>query len=233
MKLAIQSTLREIASLTDDQLLQLGLRGIEMPVWQYEASLTVGLKPCLFDSHLVLGSGDDYMDKVAWDTWFQAAQRHGAQGVCAAVQVEPDSVNKIFATVWQLSDLAQQRGSRLLLTVRSERDATILASYAPLIDWCAQRDGQGIGLILDVEAASLLGDEPRQLLREAQGYVQHVRVPSPAWRRTNERTVEGVLQELQRLSYIDYVALYGEDDPIVPMAEAIDALRQAAVRAWI
>lgn len=232
MKLAIQFSLRELASLSDDQLRRLGLRGLEVPVSQADAELPVDLKPCVFDSLVVLGRREERIKEDDWRRWFRRARDSGAQGVAAAVHLARERAASTLAIVEELSDLALEEGSRLLLTTRSDWEAAQLTSYAPLIAWCERRDGRGLGLILDVEAAGLLGDEPRRLLREAQGYVQHVRVPSPAWRRADQGAVFSVLQELQRLSYIDYVALFGKDDPVVPMAEAIDALRQTAVRAW-
>ncbi|NLN29453.1 MAG: hypothetical protein GX161_14675 [Firmicutes bacterium] len=232
MKLAIHFSLREPASLSDEELVEFGLRGVEVPAGRAATGLPAGLKPCLFDAHVVLGDGNR-VDVEMWDGWFRAARARGAQGVAAAVRVEPDTVDEATRAVLRLGELAFQRGTRLLLTVRTGNDPALQASYVPLISWCERLDGRGIGIVLDVEAAGLLGDDPRQLLREAHGYVQHVRVPSPAWRCADEAIVAGVMRELHRVSYIDYVSLYGQNDPDVPMAEAIDALRQAAVRAWV
>lgn len=231
MKLAIQGSLRQRASLLEEDLRQLGFRGIEVPAHSLETESAQGLKPCILDSFEALEETGSHLEQSVWAQWFEAARLGGAQGVSAAV-VQGDDLKMVREHVLRLSEIAWETGSTLLLTVRTEAQSQAQAAYAPLIEWCRQRDGRGLGLILDVEAAVESGESPRRLLREAEGYVQHVRVPSPSWRTVPEPVIVEVLRELQRISYIDYIALYGSPTIDQLGTEAIEALRRAVVKAW-
>lgn len=233
MKLGIHESLLDLGRGRNQHDLDcLGLRGVEVRASSINLNSERSARLCVIDSEVTISALAPAVPIKEWTHWFQAAREAGAQGVAVAVSPNGDA-QSLKDTVWKLSEIALDQGSRLLLTVRAHHSDEPGCHHGPLIAWCRERDGLGVGLILDVGAAFTLGESPRRLLREGEGYVQHVRLPSPAWRVVPDDAIVATLQELQRISYIDYVALFGPLGPdSVALHHAVSALRQAIQTAW-
>lgn len=232
MKLAIAENLRRSCGLPADELEKLGFRGTETIVTEKEPEPTTGLPPAILQTSVCLGDADDRISESVWRGWFGAAKASGAQGVAVTVKPGGERDVVVGARIRTLAALASGLGSKLLLAVRGDEGEPV-NSHEALLDSCRISGGEGIGLILDVEAAALAAESPVKLLRAGEGYVQHVRLPTPAWARVSESVIVSVLRELQRISYIDYIALFGREVPGVSLSVAVRELRRAIVTAWV
>lgn len=234
VKIAAHETLLTAAKLTVEQAGRLGLRGVEVILRSSEPPwLGTELKPCLIDLPFSLGESvrvARLLERAR--PALATARRWGSAGVAIAVTGDVRTPH-LKEAIDELAALGVEQESRVLLTVRPDAHTQPSGSYLPLVELCRARDGRGIGLILDVEGAVLMGEAPDSLLRQGEGYVQHVRLPSPSWGRISEEAIGRTLRELHRVSYIDYVALYGAPADPVALDLAVESLREAIRTAWM
>lgn len=233
MKLAVPEAMLRAAAVSPAEAVRLGIRYVEVDpedAGSRPEPADGALRPCLVDTRRSIGpeTDPDGLEREA-AAWFQAAERWGGAGVAVAVQ--DVATAQVAETVARLGALARRHGSRLLLAVRPSPAHGPAVCHADLVALC--RCKGGIGIVFDAGAEAACGHPPERVLRQAEGYVHHVRLPSPAWSELPPEVLRGVLRELHRMSYIDGVALYGSGVGAQELHAAVAALRDAVRAAWL